>query len=111
MESQVKKQKLEIHPKQKLIYQGPMDSKTRPVCIRMLKEGGMTQSQVESKYPGALRDGGGFQCRHQWVPLSSKTQNKDIRQKAKVAYQGLIAKRRGKVFTPPITLQQYYEER
>ena len=40
---------LEQNPGQSLIYQGPMDSKTRPVCIRMLKEGGMTQTQVEAK--------------------------------------------------------------
>lgn len=48
----------------------------------------MTQSQVEAKYPGALRDGGGFNCRHQWVALSPKTQNKDIQQRAKVFLSG-----------------------
>lgn len=102
---------LEQNPGQKLIYSGPMDSKTRPICIRMLKEGGMTRDQVESKYPGALRDGGGFNCRHQWVALSPNTQNRETQQKAKAAYQGLIAKRKGKTFTPPKTLQQYYENR
>ena len=101
---------LEQNPTQKLIYNGPMDSKTRPVCIRMLKEGGMTQDQVEAKYPGALRDGGGFNCRHQWVALSPTTQNKDIQQKAKVAYQGMAAKatKKGRVFKVPQTLEQYY---
>jgi hypothetical protein len=101
---------LEDSPDQRLIYQGPMDSKTRPVCIRMLKEGGMTQSQVESKYPGALRDGGGFNCRHQWVALSSKTQNKEIQTKAKVAYQGMMdkAKKKGRSFKKPKTLEEYY---
>lgn len=101
---------LEDNPKQRLIYQGPMDSKTRPVCIRMLKEGGMTQKQVESKYPGALRDGGGFRCRHQWVALSPKTQNKDIQQRAKVAYQGMQdkAKKKGRAFKVPKTLEEYY---
>jgi len=101
---------LEQNPTQKLIYNGPMDSKTRPVCIRMLKEGGMTQEQVEAKYPGALRDGGGFNCRHQWVALSPTTQNKDIQQKAKVAYQGMAAKatKKGRVFKVPQTLEQYY---
>mgnify|MGYP003132552463 CR=1 FL=1 len=102
---------LEDSPDQKLVYNGPMDSKTRPVCIRMLKESSMTQAEVEAKYPGALRDGGGFNCRHEWVPMSSKTQNKDVRKKAQTAYQGLIAKRKGKAFTPPQTLQQYYENK
>lgn len=103
---------LEQNPTQKLIYNGPMDSKTRPVCIRMLKEGGMTQEQVEAKYPGALRDGGGFNCRHQWVALSPTTQNKDIQQKAKVAYQGMAAKatKKGRVFKVPQTLEQYYND-
>jgi len=103
---------LEQNPTQSLIYQGPMDSKTRPVCIRMLKEGGMTQSQVESKYPGALRDGGGFNCRHQWVALSPKTQNRDIQQRAKVAYQGMAdkARRKGRAFNVPQTLEQYYND-
>jgi hypothetical protein len=103
---------LEQNPTQSLIYQGPMDSKTRPVCIRMLKEGGMTQAQVEAKYPGALRDGGGFNCRHQWVALSPKTQNRDIQQRAKVAYQGMVtkAKLKGRSFSIPQTLEQYYND-
>ena len=101
---------LDKNPTQKLIYSGPLDSKTRPVCIRMLKEGGMTQDQVEAKYPGALRDGGGFNCRHQWNALSPNTQNKDIQQRAKVAYQGMATKavRKGRAFKVPQTLEQYY---
>lgn len=102
---------LESEPEQKLIYTGPMDSKTRPVCIRMLSQGAMTAKDVESQFPGALRDGGGFNCRHQWVALSSKTQNKEVRAKAKAAYQQMRVKRKGKAFRPPITLQQYYENR
>ena len=103
---------LEDSPEQRLIYEGPLDSKTRPICIRMLKEGGLQQNQVEGKYPGALRDGGGFHCRHQWVPLSSKTRNKDIQQRAKVAYQGIMdkARKKGRAFKAPQTLEQYYND-
>ncbi len=103
---------LEDQPQQKLIYQGPLDSKTRPVCIRMLAQGAMTQSQVEAKFPGALRDGGGFNCRHQWVPLSSNTQDKEMRDKAKEAYQGMQnkAKKKGRPYKPPKTLEQYYND-
>jgi len=103
---------LEDSPEQRLIYEGPLDSKTRPICIRMLKEGGLQQNQVEGKYPGALRDGGGFNCRHQWVPLSSKTRNKDIQQRAKVAYQGIMdkARKKGRAFKAPQTLEQYYND-
>lgn len=101
---------LEDKPEEKLIYTGPLDSKTRPVCIRMLKEGGLTQSQIEAKYPGALRDGGGFNCRHQWQSLSPKTQDKEVQQQAKTAYEGMMqkAKKRGKPFKVPKTLEEYY---
>ena len=104
---------LQDSPDQKLIYTGPLDSKTRPVCIRMLKEPSLTQEQIEAKYPGALRDGGGFNCRHEWQPLSPNTSNKDTRQKAKVAYQGMMdkAKKKGRSFKVPKTLQQYYESK
>lgn len=102
---------LQENPQQKLIYQNPLDSKTRPVCIRMLKEGAMTADQIEAKYPGALLDGGGVNCRGQWVPLSPNTQNREIRKKAQVAYQGLMAKakKKGKAFVPPKTLEQFYD--
>jgi len=101
---------LEDKPEEKLIYTGPLDSKTRPVCIRMLKEGGLTQSQIDAKYPGALRDGGGFNCRHQWQSLSPKTQDKEVQQQAKTAYQGMMqkAKKKGKPFKAPKTLEEYY---
>ena len=52
-------------------YHGPLDEKTRPICRVMLSEGGLTQGQVESNFPGALVDGGGFNCRHRWMPQRS----------------------------------------
>lgn len=55
----------------KWYYHGPLDDKTRPICRVMLSSGGLTKSEVESQYPGALNDGGGINCRHQWLPQSS----------------------------------------
>jgi len=52
-------------------YHGPLDNKTRPICRVMLSEGGLTQAQIESRFPGALVDGGGFNCRHRWMPQRS----------------------------------------
>ena len=49
-------------------YHGPLDGKTRPICRVMLSVGGLTKAEVESQFPGALVDGGGFNCRHQWLP-------------------------------------------
>lgn len=55
----------------KWYYHGPLDEKTRPICRVMLSVGGITKTEIESKYPGSLSDGGGINCRHQWLPQSS----------------------------------------
>lgn len=52
-------------------YHGPLDNKTRPVCRLMLGYRGLTKANVESRFPGALIDGGGFNCRHRWMPQKS----------------------------------------
>ena len=52
-------------------YHGPLDGKTRPICRVMLSVGGLTKTEVESQFPGALVDGGGFNCRHRWLPQRS----------------------------------------
>ena len=52
-------------------YHGPLDEKTRPICRVMLSERGLTQNEIESRFPGALIDGGGFNCRHRWLPERS----------------------------------------
>ena len=55
----------------KWYYHGPLDEKTRPICRVMLGDSGLTQLEVERRYPGALNDGGGINCRHQWLPRQS----------------------------------------
>jgi hypothetical protein len=52
-------------------YHGPLDNKTRPICRVMLSDRGLTKTEVEARYPGALVDGGGFNCRHRWLPQRS----------------------------------------
>lgn len=56
---------------EKLYYHGPLDDKTRPICRVMLSAGALTKKEVEANYPGALIDGGGINCRHDWLPTSS----------------------------------------
>lgn len=56
---------------QRYIYEGPVDGKTRDVCLEMASAGDMTKNEVDSSFPGAFRDGGGFNCRHQWTPLAA----------------------------------------
>ena len=57
--------------KTKFYYHGPLDEKTRSICRLMLSAGGMTRKDVESRFPGALIDGGGINCRHRWEPRTS----------------------------------------
>lgn len=53
-------------PKTKFVYDGPFDSKTREVCQRALKEGELTQEQINSLGYVDFGSGGGYNCRHRW---------------------------------------------
>jgi hypothetical protein len=58
-------------PEQKFEYVGPNDTQTRPTCeATLLMQGeGMTMAEIEAKAPVSFADGGGFNCRHEWVPV------------------------------------------
>tara|TARA_R100000995_G_scaffold45664_1_gene21496 strand:+ start:105 stop:803 length:699 start_codon:yes stop_codon:yes gene_type:complete len=58
-------------PEQKFEYVGPNDTQTRPSCeATLLMQGeGMTMAEIEAKAPVSFADGGGFNCRHEWVPV------------------------------------------
>ena len=52
-------------------YVGPIDSRTRDICLRMGGEGPLTQSQIEKAYGrDVLTYGGGYNCRHAWEEVS-----------------------------------------
>ena len=53
------------------VYQGPIDEKTRDICLKMMASGSMTRDDIDSQYPGAFVDGGGFNCRHRWARETS----------------------------------------
>ncbi len=51
----------------KYIYIGPVDDKTRDECIAMAAAGEMSMDEIKSfGWEGSLREGGGFNCRHNW---------------------------------------------
>jgi hypothetical protein len=58
-------------PEQKFEYVGPNDTQTRPTCeATLLMQGeGMTMAEIEAKAPVSFADGGGFNCRHEWIPV------------------------------------------
>lgn len=49
-------------------YEGPVDDRTRDICLAMAAAGPLTRSEIEDRFPGAFVDGGGYNCRHSWVP-------------------------------------------
>ena len=58
-------------PEQKFQYIGPNDEVTRDVCQATLdmQGEGMTIAEIEAEAPVSFADGGGFNCRHEWVPV------------------------------------------
>ena len=58
-------------PEQKFEYVGPDDEVTRDVCQATLEmQGeGMTIAEIEAEAPVSFADGGGFNCRHEWIPV------------------------------------------
>ena len=79
-------------------YVGPLDEKTRPLCRHILARSPLTRSQIESRFPGAFLDRGGYNCRHLWLP--NEPINKKQRQSAHESISGQ---------TRPKTLKEYYE--
>jgi hypothetical protein len=53
------------------VYEGPSDDRTRDECLAMIAAGELTRAEVEAQFPGAFVDGGGFNCRHSWVPIAA----------------------------------------
>jgi len=58
-------------PEQKFQYVGPNDEVTRDVCQATLdmQGEGMTIAEIEAEAPVSFADGGGFNCRHEWIPV------------------------------------------
>ena len=50
---------------------GPDDEVTRDVCAETLalQGEGLTADEIESITPVSFADGGGFNCRHEWIPV------------------------------------------
>lgn len=69
-------QMMDIAPaNSKYVYIGPVDEKTRPECLDMIRAGRKTQKEIKTefnqKYGNVLVKGGGFNCRHKWEIASS----------------------------------------
>lgn len=93
-------------PNATYVYQGPIDQKTRDICLKMMSSGSLTRDQIDSQYPGAFVDGGGFNCRHRWAKETSVSKKLTDPKEAKDFIDNKGGFRR-----TPLTPQQQLEQR
>jgi hypothetical protein len=56
-------------PEQKYEYVGPDDEVTRDECVTGLVAGELTADQIPTETNTTIEGGGGFNCRHEWIPV------------------------------------------
>ena len=93
-------------PNSTYVYQGPIDQKTRDICLKMVSSGSLTRDQIDSQYPGAFVDGGGFSCRHRWAKETSVSRELTDPKEAKDFIEN-----KGGFKRTPLTPQQQLEQR
>jgi len=72
------------------VYTGPIDKKTRPLCLQLMASGQMTRSQINGVVSNGFIERGGFNCRHQWRLLTKQTQMFDPKEaKAEAKHRGI----------------------
>ena len=65
---------------QKYRYVGAIDGRTRDVCLDMWGAGNLTKDQITSRFGASVFiSGGGYNCRHQWIPIEAESKSKDAR--------------------------------
>ena len=94
------------------VYQGPIDDKTRDICLEMMSAGSLKRDEVDSVFPGAFTDGGGFNCRHRWARETSVSKKLTDPKEARKFKEDKAFERRAKGLPPkpqPLTPQQLFE--
>ena len=60
-------------------YIGPIDGRTRDICLQMGSAGTATKSEIEKAFGSSvLYYGGGYNCRHKWQSVSEFGVSKNI---------------------------------
>ena len=90
---------------QQYVYIGPADGRTRDICLEQLNAGNISLDEIDKRFPGGFRDGGGYNCRHQWEPVTSSSDKLWKGDKA-----DKLIEARGDKYTP-FTLQELYKNR
>ena len=70
----------QLSDKQQYRYVGAIDDRTRDACLDMWGSGTLTKEQIESRFGASVFiSGGGYNCRHQWIPVQAESKSKDAR--------------------------------
>ena len=70
----------QLSDNQQYRYVGAIDDRTRDVCLQMWGSGNITKSEIESQFGASVFiSGGGYNCRHQWIPIQAESKSKDFR--------------------------------
>ena len=70
----------QLSENQQYRYVGAIDDRTRDVCLQMWSAGSLTKSKIVSNFgPSVFISGGGYNCRHQWIPTQAESKSKDVR--------------------------------
>lgn len=56
------------------VYSGPVDKKTRPICLQFMASGQLTKQEIEKIKPNGFIERGGYNCRHQWRLFTKQVQ-------------------------------------
>jgi len=91
-------------PSAKYTYEGPMDDRTRDECLAMGAAGPLTRDEIERNWPGAFIDRGGYNCRHQWVPVAAAADTN-----TKGAKHRIDEKKKAGKWREPISVRQKAE--
>jgi len=63
----------ELPPDTKYYYFGPVDDKTRDICLDMASAGQLTEAEIASRWGSdVLVNGGGYNCRHEWRMVTTQ---------------------------------------
>lgn len=96
-------------PETKYVYEGPVVG-ARDICLKMMAAGAITRAEINAMFLGSFIDGGGYNCRHQWVPVRAAFDVNTKKAKELANAKIKLREAKGKTWNP-LTPRQIIEAR